>query len=600
MAIEFPPGSGKKKEPTTPLDLPGKYEAPEPQPEPIAMLNPVLSKQAGLKEKKPRVSVSMGGDAYVPKSFESIGGEPVPDTGRERPSPAPQTAAPETKAEYKQHLRRAVEEIDRDLIKKRLEIRALERTAEQPGIRETERFQTHGDGTPEESVESRIIRIEHEVRALEREKRSSATEVPPLVAANDNEPEAVAPAPVQPEQPPAPETSVPPAANENIVLPIQTTNISAVPQKKGFFRGAMAALALVTGSTPPASAGQHSERPAAVRTADDGIGARLDVSQQIKQAYEMADAARAKEAATKPVSVSIDQPGEGADKLFTKLQVSLKAQYGDAAHAPNVVTKKIIETNPNVLSRTFHFAEGEGSAVMHAGDTFEVTRAGDLVFRAEGKTQVLMSSTPQSVQAPRPISWLKMRFPQRPSTTPEQKPVAEPDRSAEIAASYATQIAEHGIPVSSAEVPTAAPASPEIVPQQQPAPAAPEAVPVTAPPAVEAAAATPERAPAPEAFVTKAGVEVNPSIPTVYRHSSGRSVIWGGSFQNQIDEANRFITSERMAGRQAAVLIQRTREFEGKPVTTMYEYSTDTAATKISEENNLPIHIFTPNDFVRP
>ncbi|KND49521.1 MAG: hypothetical protein AB203_00370 [Parcubacteria bacterium C7867-008] len=144
---------------------------------PIFMQNPVLNKlfegkQKKPKAKKPRKSVSMGGETYQGHVFtepESWMRKP-----EERVAPAPISAdasVPETYAEQKAALRRNVAEIQRDLDTKQAILRAFYANASKTGgIVETERFQAHNGGTIEDSLEKKIVDTETEVRKLEQER----------------------------------------------------------------------------------------------------------------------------------------------------------------------------------------------------------------------------------------------------------------------------------------------------------------------------------------------------------------------------------------------------------------------------------------------
>lgn len=409
---------------------------------PIVMLNTILSKQAGLKPKKhykAHKSVSEGGTVYKGKVFESIDGEPAAKSHTEAEhveKPIIARTAPETHAEYKTELRRSIEEINKDIVLKRDAIRELEESGTH-NFKETERFQARNGGTPI-TVEQAILRTEEELRALEKEKNATNTV---SESASSAEPEKIYASERSSEVASVVENpSETTESNISDLLAERETRMQSKAHKKkkrGFWRGAFAALGLFVATAPDELApGTHvSSPPAASR----------------------AFAAHEK-VATPSTFVSIEQNGESADVLFGKLQKELNGMYRDPKNIPDVVTKKIIETDPHDLAVALHFMRGKESASMHSRDSLEVNALGQLVFHDSTKgfdhPQILMESTiagakVRSTYDKWPHEVMVHKQQEAHAALQQNAPHAETihETNPEILAQYAKEKAEHGFKV---------------------------------------------------------------------------------------------------------------------------------------------------------
>lgn len=624
-SIDFPPGAGKKMKEKAEKPMPANFETLDSAPpDQIVMVNSILTRQAEGKKprtaRKPRKSVSEGGTVYRAKEFESIGGAPVQED--EIP----------THAEYGTQLRegvRSIGEIEDAIKAKRAEVAALERAARATGgIRETERFQTHDGGVAAESVEAQIVKAENEIRTLEQEKRSAGPSIP--IAANDNMPRSAALPPVE----------VPPAARveQNLTLPASRAVREAAQKKSPLRNGMLAALAVFgVGVASPTAAGQKAEhkgaaKPAATRTIE---------------APRMPHAI-GKEAVMPPIVVPVAK-GEGADKVFANLQAMLTATYHTAEHAPNPVVKKVMETSPNTLSRTFKFAQGPKSTMsLQPGDAFSISTKGELVYRSGAKERVLYTA---EAKVPGTFSWGHMRItvpflgaraehapsrhakagaaPEAPVSASQKFMYAEEllapaaqgkrggfskdtsmekllqdARRASVTGEIAPAPAPAPTPAAHAEAPavTVPAPKPEAPAVAVPAPAAP--APEAPRPAPNAQPETPHAAPAlpAETFTNAHGVEIHPSAAAIYRDGNKHWVVWGGDFQARLDTARDAIAKARAKRMRLEVYVERERmdAATGAAETTMYLLTSQLLEEHVYPPQDLPFKPFGPDDFVKP
>ncbi len=118
----------------------------------------------------------------------------------------------------------------------------------------------------------------------------------------------------------------------------------------------------------------------------------------------------AAESATKPpVSVSIDKRGEGATKLFSHLQESLRAQgYTPETVPADSDLKYILTHTPDQSSAKFGFLKAEGSRVMKLGDTFTINPDGALETQVASEKYMLPRTRVETPVAPKVVEVPKL------------------------------------------------------------------------------------------------------------------------------------------------------------------------------------------------
>lgn len=290
------------------------------------------------------------------------------------------------------------------------------------------------------------------------------------------------------------------------------------------------------------------------------------------------------------------KPGEG----FGQLLVDLRHQVGTLEHASPEL-KHFLEQNPNALTHALGVAHDGQSLTLQPGDTLFVDSNQHVWYHAVGKDpQLVFEHVTPTLAAPDGYAIQHVDghmqldahhstpVHEAPSHTPHEPAVPAEDPSAAL---NRAQVGGTPIP----PVHTAPPVSPE----QTPAAPAEAPAPEHTPP--EHAPEAPAH-PALEPFVNEHGVPVNPILAKDYHLPDGRTVIWGGDFQKQIDVANRLIEEQRELGKHLTLLIEREKlnVFTGQMETRMYEYSTELRDVKVYPPDALPVKPFGAQDFVRP
>jgi hypothetical protein len=346
---------------------------------PIVMVNKVLSRQAGLKDPKPkkevkerprRKSVSEGG--YGPETrglvLESTFNEgkaseenesapimavndnhvEVPVTPEVIEGPA---ATPESIKEFKGELAAAAHEITRIMLQKRIAFLRESIGEEEDKARTNSgyklganlRSRINAEPTADERVssyEAELIRHETQLRELNKEHAEPVS---------------------------APEVLAPTVSSRRVssVIPIESK------RKK---RGPLSALRALLGG-------------GIIATAPLGAAAAIDSLQH----HGPAPIERTQRQGDVPIR-SFIQKGEGSDAMFAKLKAQTQFVYPDIKKAPPVV-KEILSKDAHVLSLAFNFVspDGKSSRPMHTGDSPEkadsVSISDDgrkLVFHAAG------------------------------------------------------------------------------------------------------------------------------------------------------------------------------------------------------------------------
>ena len=251
----------------------------------IVMLNPVLNKISGLKDKKAKKpksrkekkSVSEGGTVYKAHSFDSIDGETFPaiaapvSAADAEPEPVIIRGAPETRAELKNSLRRSVERLNNDIEAKRKLVDSLKQKAENPELK----VKVRGEAVAE-SVEEQLGAAEDELISLEKERAAAMS------------------------------ASLPEAANENPVSDIATgedTNVidlgakreerkreaehAQKKQRRGFFTGLMALWAGMSGASATMETSKSTHEEASARmTASSAPAASINMNGPMQSLHQ--------------------------------------------------------------------------------------------------------------------------------------------------------------------------------------------------------------------------------------------------------------------------------------------------------------------------
>lgn len=284
------------------------------------------------------------------------------------------------------------------------------------------------------------------------------------------------------------------------------------------------------------------------------------------------------------------KPGEG----FGQLLVDLRHQV----EAPEL--KHFLDQNPNALTHALGVAENGQSLSLQPGDRLFVDSNEHVWYQAVGREPQLVFE--HSADAPGGYVLKHIEGPMQPDvhhkapleevsrSIPEESAVSTEDPSAAL-----NRAQMHGIPIISAETPADGFGLGTLT--------QPGELDTTMPGETVAPEQMSETTPTLEPFVNNNGAEVVPAIAKVYTLPGSRLVVWGEvPFQTQIDAANAFILEQRELGKEASILLERTREnvFTGQMETTMYEYRTDTEDVKVYSPGSLPIKVFGPQDFIKP
>ena len=354
--------------------------------EPIVMLNPVLKRQAGLKERKVRKSIPNGGTFYKPMVLQELGFED------NKPKASPEMAieaspstleaiyapdvSPETLAENKESLKKAVTtltatQIENQVASLRQKIVRAEEEARTCPYKETDRFKARAsiekvpnpDGfandNHEPDPEERIQRYEAQLKQLYDEK---ATLDPKYNAS----PEIV--------------TAATAEQKEEVRQQVQSgSQVSAAARPS-------------RASTTGTQTNSNKKKPSNVRAAI-AVGMALAGGGATSLAAMTPKATKAPVAAESTQFEHFDtvksfvQKGEGPWEMIQKLKAQLAVAFPDQKNAPAAV-KHVLETNSHVFAYVYGLASKDGTLVhpLHTGDSPEkadslsVNDQGQVVF----------------------------------------------------------------------------------------------------------------------------------------------------------------------------------------------------------------------------
>ena len=189
-----------------------------------------------------------------------------------------------------------------------------------------------------------------------------------------------------------------------------------------------------------------------------------------------------------PVSVTIDERGEGASKLFKHLQQSLREQGYTAENASSEDVRYILAHTPDQSSIKYGFLTAEGSRVMHMSDTFTIDEHGD--FSSQIASEHFMPDrVSASVQPPESVP----------------NPVLEEAPSAEVSSAEVPPLEDRGF--------------------------------------VEVHPATPlaEYGSSSETFTNAHGVVIDPTEPALFADRNGVMTVHGGGFDLRAELAKRYL-----------------------------------------------------------
>ena len=257
-------------------------------------------------------------------------------------------------------------------------------------------------------------------------------------------------------------------------------------------------------------------------------------------------------------------PGEGADAMFNKLQIQLRAEYPNPDTAPEAV-KELLSKHPNELSREYGFAKGDWSKTMYEGDSLTFNKDGSLSFTRGSEAQVL---APVESRTPAPVTDTPERVsvPVSPEATPTDAVIPQTSGNGEVFVTQGGDLIseggvldinlaqkDSGITINDTNSSIDLSAKPEVsAPVEAPAPVPqPEAI---STPAFRAPYEFPGMPTEP--FTLKNGLTINPQEATVFRDTRGNFFVYGGTFEQQQAAATEFAKAH------PRTLVQ----FEGRPI----------------------------------
>ena len=364
--------------------------------EPIVMLNPVLNRIAGLKEKKKpkekpapkrRKSISEGGVAYVPMVLERAFDEPTEaEIGKPEPiymgseemeippvaPPSPEDA--ETRYGITKEFKKAVIslEIERQML------RAQETLDELTGLEAEANLDFF---TPGRSVQERIVDAENRLFGFKQQKKNLESNLLSLDSISESAPHATFYGDIKPAldlQMESRISEMEPSAKDVMrrIFPAGNDNSKLEKKKKlSSLRATIAAIGLFTAGGA-------------------GVIATADFH-TVHAGQPRAERVVRHEKVAKVIAVGTVKHGGGADSMFTHLITDLRSKYAHASQVPEIVKHMLMIKNVDSFSRAYGFlsSDGKSGRTMLAGDKIMINDAGQLVFEGiHGKPQVIIEN----------------------------------------------------------------------------------------------------------------------------------------------------------------------------------------------------------------